>query len=203
MEKYCLMYHPSVPVENIVPVLNLEQLLTEVNTIIKIDRNNHTNGQKNNLARTVRLNWMVDNLKREPVYKPIVTVLRNGQLVTVTGDTRLQAIELSSHITHVSCLASIPTDMQENFKYWDLIPDIETLASLINLPKHKIMLEQKNWIDQELDWIEFDIVETSTHMHDEAQRLRMIYNYLDQQSSKFVFSRKWLQTPIEWNQYDF
>jgi hypothetical protein len=130
-------------------------------------------------------------------------VLRNGQLVTVTGDTRLQAIELSPHITHVSCLASISTDMQENFKYWDLIPNLEMLACLMNISKDKIILNQDNYTDQELDWIEFDLQETSTHMHDEEQRLRMIYNYLDQQTEDFQFTREWLQTLIVWNQYDF
>jgi len=197
---HCLLYHASVPVTNIVAVLGLDRLLDQVNSIRQ--KKDHTTGEKNLLAKIVRLNWMVENLKNEPLYKPLLTVLRQGNLITATGDTRLQAIELLPHITHVPCLASIPVDMQENFKYWDPVDTKQTLAEYLNIDSKDIIVNQ-DWNNSELDWIEFSLKQTAGHMHNENQRLRMIYNYLDQQTTDFCFTREWLQTPIVWNQYDF
>lgn len=197
---YCLLYHGSIPVTNIVPVLNVDQLLEQTNIIIK--QKNCNPGGNNLLAKLVRLNWMVNDLKSSPIYKPILTVLRQGNLVTATGDTRLQAIELLPNITHIACLASIPINMQENFKYWDLVDNKQTLASYLNTNINDIIVNQ-DWNIHELDWIEFSFDETSNHMHDEDQRLRMIYNYLDRQPKDFRFTRKWLQTLVNWDQYDY
>ena len=190
---HCLLYHPRVSVKFINPVVNLDQLITFVNA----DRTN-----KNLLAKTVRLNWMVKNLKHEPIYKPLLTVLRAGKLVTATGDTRLQAIELNPHITYVSCLVSLPLELQENFKYWDTVVDQKNLAAYLNIDIDDIIVN-KDWNRFELDWIEFALPDTAKHMHDEEQRLRMINNYLITQPKDFKFSREWFKTAIDWNQYDF
>jgi hypothetical protein len=189
---HCLMYHPEIPVKHINPVLNVDQLVDSTNQ----DR---SSDNKNLLSKLVRLNWMVENLKHEPVYKPLLTVLRNGELVTVTGDTRLQAIELNPQIIHVSCLASIPLSLDENFKYWDLVYDKKTLATYLGINVDDIIINQ-DWEYQELDWIEFALPETKGHLHDEDLRYRQIVNYLNENPDT-VFSRKWLQTPIDWSFY--
>jgi len=186
------MYHPMILVKHIKPVLNVDQLVKSTNQ----DRSSNN---KNLLSKLVRLNWMVENLKHEPVCKPLLTVLRNGELVTVTGDTRLQAIELTPQITHVSCLASIPLSLDENFKYWDLVYDNKTLATYLNINVDDIIVNQ-DWEYQELDWIEFALPETKDHLHNEDLRYQQIVNYLNENPDT-VFSRKWLQTPIDWSFY--
>jgi len=189
---HCLIYHPGILVKHIKPVLNVDQLVESTNQ----DRSSNN---KNLLSKLVRLNWMVENLKHEPVYKPLLTILRNGKLVTVTGDTRLQAIELNPQITHVSCLASIPLSLDENFKYWDLVYDKQTLATYLNINVDDIIVNQ-DWEYQELDWIEFALPETKDHLHNEDLRYQQIVNYLNENPDT-VFSRKWLQTPIDWGFY--
>jgi len=206
MSKYCLLYHPGIPVHYVNPVLPLTQLLDDVNMVLTKARNDHNPAEQNNLARMVRINWMVEDLKYNKIVKPIVLNLRYFTLTTITGDTRLQAISLSPHIKTVSALLTVKEEYVDQFSDWELISDVEDLCwRMGGLPPEKILLSEgvDNWYDQELDWIEFDLQETSNHMHDEDQRLRMIYNYLDQQTEDFQFTKEWLQTPIEWNQYDF
>lgn len=196
------MYHPAVQIANITPMMNLDSLIKFVNDSLTVDKEYHNAGQIDKLANMVRLNWMTENLKHDPIYKPILTVVRGGKLLTVTGDTRLQAIELNPHITHISCLVSIPFELSENFKFWDLVDSKETLATYLNIDADNILINQ-DWSYTELDWMEFSLQETCNHMHDVDQRLRMIYNYLDAQNPSFQFTKKWLTDPIDWNLYDF
>jgi hypothetical protein len=206
MNEYCLLYNPRLLVSQIFPVLPLDTLINRCNQTIHQPRETHTDGQKNDLARMVRLNWMVENLKTDRIWKPIMLNLRYFLMTTITGDTRLQAIELSPHITVVPALLTIKRQYLDQFPDWINVESTSQLAELMKIPKEKIVFAENftNWTDQELEWIEFDLQETSNHMHDEDQRLRMMYNYLDQQSDDFCFSRDWISNFIEnWNQYDF
>ena len=202
---YCLLYHPNMPLHYVTPVLKLDGLIAEINQVLTIPRNEHTAGHCNNLARAVRVNWMVEDLKYNRIVKPLVLNLRYFMLTTITGDTRLQAAELSPHITSMSALLTIKEYYREQFPDWEVVQDINHLAEMMKIPANKILFPEgvDNWTDQELDWIEFDLQETSTHMHDEDQRLRMMYNYLDTQDADFQFTQEWFQTLIDWNQYDF
>jgi hypothetical protein len=49
-----------------------------------------------------------------------------------------------------------------------------------------------------VSWLEVGDNSTATHLHDINQKLNMMQQYLDQQSSDFEFSISWAKQPIKW-----
>lgn len=182
---HCLLYNPSVPVQTLTPLGNLTSIID--------DANNRVNS--NQMAKMVRLNWMVQNIKDEPIRKPFLV---NGELTIQTGDTRYAAIELNNYsISHVPCLMSTSVDKMN--LDWIYVQDNDHLGELLNIdPKH--IMSHQDWHFNEIDWIEFSYADTGHHMHDEDERYRMIVNYLEQHPDT-VFTREWLQTPVDWSLY--
>lgn len=181
---HCLLYNPSVSVATLTPLSNLDQILQ--------DANNRVNS--NQLAKIVRLNWMTENLKHEPIYKPLLV---DSELTVQTGDTRMAAIQLADSITHVPCLMSASVDNMS--LDWIYVQDNDHLGELLNIdPKH--IMSHKDWHFNEIDWIEFGYAHTANHMHDEDERYRMITRYLEQYPDT-VFTKEWLQTPVDWSNY--
>jgi hypothetical protein len=182
---HCLLYNPLVDVTLLRATSDVDDILAQAN--------NRSN--QNQLAKVVRLNWMVENLKHEPVYKPLLV---NSTMTVQTGDTRLAAIVLNDHIAHVPCLMSATID--EMNLDWVYIQDTDHLGEILNLDPNKIITQERDWNFEQLEWIEFAYDHTANHMHDERERLRMITNYLEQHPGT-VFTREWLQTPIDWKQF--
>jgi len=63
------------------------------------------------------------------------------------------------------------------------------------------MLQQPNWNEQQLNWIEFALISSADHMHDENLRWKQITNYLNAQSMDFKFSTDWLDSVIDWSKW--
>jgi hypothetical protein len=181
---HCLLYNPGVLVTTIKPLCSLDQMLDEANQ----------NLNSNTMANMVRLNWMVTNLKDEPVQKPLL-IDHTGTVQT--GDTRLAAIGLNEHIMHVPCVMTAPVD-QMNLD-WIYVEDKNHLGELLNIDSTDI-LTHDDWNYSSIDWIEFAYPHTAHHMHDEQERLHMIKKYLEQNPDT-VFTRDWLQTPVNWSDY--
>jgi hypothetical protein len=181
---HCLLYNASVPVSAIKPLCSLDQMLDEANQ----------NLNSNTMAKMVRLNWMVANLKDEPIQKPLL-VDHTG--VIQTGDTRMAAISLNEHVTHVPCLMTAPVEKMD--LDWVYVEDKNQLGAMLNINSADI-LTHDDWNYNGIDWIEFAYTHTEHHMHDEDERYRMIVNYLEQHPDT-VFTREWLQTPVNWTDY--
>ena len=211
---YMLMYNAMVPISRCTPGLTLDQLLDFLNhQVLPKSRYNHNDGDKNALARAVRLNWMVDNLTREPMRKPIVLQNKfsnwyepfdSNVWEVIVGDTRLQALELFPQINHVDALIQIPIFHRKYYlqREWRDVSAIEDLLQCCALEKpHHVVCDQ-DWTKEPIQWMEFKSHLANNHMHDEDQRLRMAYNYLDNQTISFQFSKKWFQTLIDWSKWD-
>lgn len=179
-----MLYNASVPVDLIKPFCDLDQMLA--------DANQATNS--NAMAKMVRLNWMVANLKDEPVQKPLLIDHTN---TVQTGDTRIAAISLNEHITHVPCVMTAPVD-QMNLD-WVYVEDKQQLGKMLSIDPEDILLHD-DWHYSSIEWIEFAYMHTAHHMHDEQQRYQMIVNYLEQHPDT-VFTREWLQSPVNWLDY--
>ena len=209
---YTLLFNNAVPKDACTPVLTLNNLLEFVNyQILPKPRCNHNDGEQNALARIVRLNWMVENLKHNPIAKPIVVFCKftnwnqpesDDVWEVMVGDTRLQALELVKNITTVPLLVQVPVFHRKYYPDYQVVPGPEQLKQLLNLQSQDKILCRVDWNSEPIDWIEFDMYSTIDHMHNEDQRLKMAYNYLDSQSSDFVFDRDWLCKPIDWSLYD-
>lgn len=182
---YELYYNPFTPVNMVRPEMTVEQSLLLAN-----QRDNNV------LANLVRLNWMIQDLKCNIIYKPIL--LREGFEV-VTGDTRMMAISMHPYIKDVPALLTVrsPVSVGNN---WIKIDTKQHLAELVGTKEMNIVCFN-DWNKQEVEWIEFAMPHTENHMHDEEQRMRMILNYL-QKYPDTIFDQDWLLERIDWNLYD-
>jgi hypothetical protein len=136
---------------------------------------------------------MIDNLRYNHIQKPFLV---DSDLEIITGDTRYMALQLHSHIKYVPVLMTA-RDAPDN---WVNIQNREELGELLNILPEDIITNY-DWTEQQLDWIEFAYPHTSDHMHDEAQRERMIQNYLKVHPDT-VFDQSWLLEIIDWSLYD-
>lgn len=195
------MYNPSVTINSIRPVLDLNNCLRIANCALK-NLNDLHDGEKNILAKLVRLNWIIHDLDNNPLIKPFVVKWRPPFFEIATGDTRAMALEFHPEIQSVSCVLSIKQSHCENFSNWTLVKDVEHLARLLDLKATDIMFDQQDYTQQELNWMEFGYASSAHHMHNEQQRLEMILNYLKQQPKNFQFDLAWLREPKNWSMFD-
>ena len=179
---YKLFYNPSVTISALRPSLSLIQCLQDANT-----------GNLSYRINLVRLNWMIKDLRYNPIQKPL---LIDGAFRIITGDTRLMALQLHSKITRVPALMTSEVAPFE----WKEINDKIELGKLLNIEPDDI-LTNWDWHEKPLDWIEFAYSHTSDHMHDESQRERMIVNYLAEYPET-IFDQDWLLSSIDWSLYD-
>lgn len=179
---YSLYYNPAVAVEQLTPVLTLQECLLQANA-----------GNLSYRTNLVRLNWMVDDLRHNPIQKPFLV---DSNLTIITGDTRYMALQLHRHISHVPVLMT-SRYASDN---WIDIQSREELGELLNINPENI-LTNWDWKERTLDWIEFAYPCTVDHMHDESQRERMIRNYLKTHPGT-VFNQDWLLEIVDWSLYD-
>jgi hypothetical protein len=199
LTNYHLFYNPVAPINGIVPLINLSQLIRLCNYTMKKTAQDLDPGAENELARLVRVNFIYNNLLKNKlkIIKPLFLEANGFSLITVQGDTRLMAAELCG-LTTVACLVKVPLTYQNLFPGWILVKDVNHLSELTGFGPAEIEIKGQ----ENIEWIEFSSVSTAHHMHDFDQRLRMIKNYIKQQPSSFEFSREWCQTPINWLDFE-
>ena len=199
---YKLLYNPSVPVETVVdPVWGTtENYLAASNKILQTKQLNfdfYSAFEKDIFANLVRLNWMCNDLKTNRLQKPI---LCDADLRMFQGGTRMMAVARNPHIKSVAVLCSSKHDKKFDSN-WTEVVDLTHLTDILNFDANHIMLQQPNWNEQQLNWIEFALISSADHMHDENIRWRQITNYLTAQSMDFKFSTDWLDSVIDWSKW--
>lgn len=168
------------------PLRTLDQMLVQANS---------TDGKHgDSRANLVRLNWMVENLRRDRLRKPILV---NNDWQVIVGDTRCMALNLLGR-THAPVLAQLAQpegivmlDM-EDLRYYCGFRAVE----IITAPADSDIFQDP------VSWAEFIDPDSSHHMHDESQRARMIERYLATQPRDFRFTPEWCLEPIDWSRYD-
>lgn len=188
MEKrtHCLLYSPTVPVTKITPVQTVDQLIDVINHNLP----DH-NRVKNLVAKAVRLNWMIEDLKTHSLQKPLLV---DKDFTTILGDTRMQALEFNPQVTHLSCLIAAPINELDNHQDSIYVQDRQHLANLLGMNVNDVIVEQ-DWHHEQLTWIELALPAAEHHMHDEQARYQA---FVEQYTDDFVLTREWLSTPREW-----
>jgi hypothetical protein len=192
---YKLLYNSSVSIKVIQPIMTVDQLLSIANDAVH--SGSLSEYQQDVLANLVRLNWMIEDLRHNTIQKPL---LLSSGLTVETGDTRLMAASFHPRITTVPALLTVENNI--SMPEWITVINMEHLGKLLNIDPKNIMLNNQDWTKQQLSWIEFAYPHTSNHMHDESQRLGIMHRYIEKQPQDFLFTRKWLQTPIDWSKWD-
>ena len=179
-----LYYLPNYPVDYLHPIRDLAQMIQEANS-----------GDSDALANSVRLNWMVQNLRTNSLRKPILV---DCNFNVVVGDTRLMAVKLLD-IPKVNVLAQLPEPQD-----YTIVTTLDHLKSICGFDTTAELMwrpEDRDILHQPVDWFEIADTDTSDHMHNEQQRLTMIKNYL-QAHPGFEFTTKWYQQAINWSTWD-
>lgn len=180
---YKLFYNPSFIVTALHPELSLEECFAQANS-----------GNVDEQNRLVRVNWMIQDLRHNPIQKPF---LITGGFKIITGDTRLMALRFHPKISHVPVLM---TATASPWIRWREVKDKIELGKLLNIDPADI-LTNWDWHERPLDWIEFAYAHTEDHMHDEDQRVRRIRNYLAKYPDT-IFDQDWVCSKIDWSLYD-
>lgn len=137
-------------------------------------------------ANMVRLNWMVQDLRVNPMRKPIF-VDSNWQ--TIVGDTRIMAADILGW-RHLPVMAQL-REPQEQVVQDLSVCGLADCEIMTNPPGRDIFREPVEWVE---------IVDPGSvhHMHDEAARAEKMRRYLEANPGT-VFTREWLAQPVDWD----
>lgn len=142
------------------------------------------------LAKSMRLNWMVNDIQTNGMLKPIVV---NNDWQTIVGDTRLMAADLLAWQT-VPVLAQLS---QPRHQVISCEQELLEHCGVYNTVLH----DQKSLFTDSVDWVDFDMVGSRSHWHDSAQRLQLMQRYLESQPIDFTFDINWYRSLVDWTQW--
>lgn len=139
-------------------------------------------------ANMVRLNWMVQDLRTNPMRKPIFL---DRDWRTIVGDTRVMAADvLGWH--------HLPAMIQSDTPRGQVVQDL----SVCGLDGCEILTNPagRDIFSEPVEWLEIVDPGSEHHMHDEAARADKMHRYLAANPGT-VFTREWLARPVDWNLY--
>ena len=173
-----LCWFPQASIAQINPIQTLNQLISRANQ-----------RAADALAKSMRLNWIVQDIQTNNMLKPIVV---DNHWQTIVGDTRLMAANLLSWST-VPLLAQLDSPQAQII---ESPQDLLTHCGVSNAITHGA-----DFFQQPVEWVDFDIAESRHHWHNQTQRLGIMHAYLDSQPTDFVFTSDWYLTPIDWTHW--
>lgn len=173
MSGYLLYWIPDCDINLLRPVLDLDRAIDLANQ-----------GDPAQLANMVRLNWMIHDLKRGPMIKPIFC---RDEFDVIVGDTRIMAAQLAGvDRVPVMCYSTYPTgqlcrDRDDLRRCAGFLPS----AVISFSPDVDIMTEPPEWID-------IGDHRTQHHGHDESRRLTAARPF------RGSITREWLLQHHDW-----
>jgi len=199
------VYYTVMPADQLTPVQTLGGSIEQVNSsIVEHGRTISLwpEYKQNEIARLMWVNWIANNLKSEPVRKPILVHRDCEQLVVDCGDTRIMAATVIDRNVNLPVITSCRPDSAELYQTWTRILSNCQLFKILNFDTNhaKVLVENSlPNLDHAFDWMEISDSSTAHHWHNETQRRDTIQNYLSQQSDTFYFTKEWVSKPINWN----
>lgn len=200
-----MWYHAQWPSQQLVPGCDLDTCLRRANDLLRMHGNalHHLSaGDQDLMANLVRINWFCHQLTSEPIRKPILAHLYQGQLIVDCGDTRLMALSALGQCRPVKVIATAPLKFSHEFVDWTLISNNQELLAAAQLPANSPIYYRTQGHDPIISWIEFALEDTAHHLHDVDQRLTMMQSYLQHQNAAFQFDLTWAASKIDWSAFD-
>jgi hypothetical protein len=176
--KYLLWWIPNCDTSRLKPVLTLDKAVALANQ-----------GDPEQLANMVRLNWMIQDLRQNGMIKPIFC---RDDFRVIVGDTRIMAAKLAG-LTQVPVMCYNPIPLGQLCQTLDQLKQMAGFGSeaqVLFRPTVDIMTEPPDWID-------IGDHRTRHHGHDQMRRLKAMQDYLEQ--NHCVFDRHWLMEERPWN----
>jgi hypothetical protein len=189
-----LCYYPDFPTAKATLSLPLERLISKTN-----ERESYFMG------RSAKLNWLVNDLRDQPIHKPI---LLDPQGKTITGDTRLWACDILE-------ISSIPTLIYQAQPGGQVIDGLDQFYSITDVPITSTVSwgpSHRDFFTQPVDNYNVYHQESSdmtggyqSHrmfisLEDRHWRTRVMWNYLNQ-NPEIVIDRSWYKRSISWKDY--
>ena len=204
-DSYVMFYHPSWPTTELTPVCTLDQCIQHVNdrlTYTGRDIDSWNAGDQDQIARLLWVNWIHDNLKHEPIRKPILAHRENNHFLVDCGDTRLMALSLLDRPVYVSLVVTALREDSQNYRQWSPVRNNQELLLLSGFSEHATVMFNASSGNHAINWLEIGDETTGHHLHDISQRVRMMKNYLGSMPADFRFDRAWAKSSIAWADHD-
>lgn len=180
--RFYLCWLPSVDTDKIRRGLHIDECIDLANS-----------GDLWSQMNMMRINWMVRDLRKYPMYKPIVV---DSDWFTVVGDTRLMACDLLG-INKVMVLAQLKTPEGQ------VLDDINQLFDILDMDKSKNIAwtpEHSDPTYTAMTWFDISDSVAAEHVITDDSAEVMIQQYLSQHplGQEFRFSRDWCFETIDW-----
>jgi hypothetical protein len=201
-DQYLMFYHAQWPVDLLIPVCTLQRTVSEVNRMICSNGKNLTAWsarEQDEIARLMRANWIYQRLGVEPIRKPVLTHLENGQHIVDCGDTRIMALNMLLDPGTVGVACTVPVAQADQFRDWTPICSNQDLIDVSGFSAKATVLIRPGH-DQAIEWLEIGDNSTVHHLHSVDQRVSMMQNYMDRNPDA-VFDVDWARSYIDWNRY--
>jgi hypothetical protein len=182
-----LCYIPDCDPARITPLMTVDVLLERANRDLQDD----TSGVFHKVM-IMRLNWIVNDLRYNPMRKPIVV---DQHWHTIVGDTRLMALDVLSRRDPLPVLIKTPVPQGE------VIGDVATLRSVLGFGEHSTILWKPEHVDLFQDpiyWFDIGDEYTAGHWLDEDAAAMVMQRYLARADPDFRFTRAWCGEAVDW-----
>jgi hypothetical protein len=189
-----LCYYPDFPTAKATLSLPLDRLISMTNA-----RESYFMG------RSAKLNWLVNDLRDQPIHKPI---LLDPQGKTITGDTRLWACDILA-------ISSIPMLIYQARPGGQVIDSLDQFYAVTGVPTSSTVSwgpSHRDFFTQPVDNYNVYHQESAdmigghqSHrmfisLEDRHWRTRVMWNYLNL-NPEIVIDRSWYKRSISWKDY--
>jgi hypothetical protein len=182
-----LCYISDCDPARITPLMTVDVLLERANRDLQDDTSDVFHK-----VMIMRLNWMVNDLRSNPMRKPILV---DQHWHTIVGDTRLMALDILSRRDPLPVLIKTPVPQGE------VIGDVSTLRSVLGFSEHSQVSWQPQSADlfqDPIDWFDIGDESTARHWLDEDAAAMVMQRYLARADLDFQFTRAWCGEAVDW-----
>lgn len=204
--QHALFYDPCVPLENILKLDTLDELINIANERLdyygpgmftNFDQCNEISNQ-DQIANIVRVNLFVHSLKAQGNVKPCI-LHYNGTLPYGAGNggSRLMALECVSNISTISAFISMPIELAQNFAHLRQIHSVNDMLDIFNSPERTKFYFKFTYDANAhgLEWYEVDLA--TVRVPNNQQCLDLLQEYVDSRPG-FKFTKLWFEENHHW-----
>lgn len=200
--RWAMFYHAKWPIHMLTPVCDLPRCVEQCNRNLADFGKNLQDwplGDRYQIARLLRVNWIYNRLDQEPIRKPILAHRVQDQFVVDCGDTRLMALGLKDPTSTIGVVIVDTIESADLYQDWIRIRTDQELREQTGFAPDAGILVRTSDLDHTIEWMEIGDMSTAHHLHDFDQRLAMMQNYLDSQIKDFRFDPLWAASAIDWS----